>query len=308
METRPNPPKENRHLLPIFDRVEPVILSHSMMDEYKKCPRKFFYSTVLGYKPKFTPPYFVFGSAYHKFRELLTLGHKEAKSYKDPEIYKQALIGSINLFKSKLPKGPPPGKWFHLDLARLLQSCELAYQTWLKERESGLIEVIECELPFNLSYAGNNRTNGRFDELISWNKQLYIRDYKTSSKPKNWFEPGTEPNDQVSRYIKALSSLTNEPVRGVVFDVMLTDSKKKPEIYSVITSRTRSQLDRWEKDQEFLHAMIDASREHDVYPMYEPSCNFCDYHIVCKSPNTDSMAYKLRSEFKFEPYDNMARD
>jgi hypothetical protein len=283
------------------------------MKEFKTCPRKYFYSTVVGYKPKIEPPYFSWGKAYHKFRELLSRTYLEVyHDPKHPKIFEEALAAGMAVYREKFPKGPPPGKWDWYTSALLMQSLNLSYKRWQDEMLTGQFEIIAVEQPFSLQYTpqGHYR-NGRLDELVKINGKPHVRDYKTSAQRREYFKRGLEPNDQAISYIYAANQLLGYPVVGALFDVLHNDGKTtkaqpfpKTEMYTELTTRTQTQIEKWQQDQQIWHAYIDMCRVTDIYPMNEAACTYCDYHIVCRGFSENQMLSQLKSHFIFRPYDN----
>src|SRR5215203_2975982 len=64
-----------RIFMPKYNRYEPKIRDSTSIKSWKTCQRKYFYEIVLGFSSRETPPYFAWGSAYHKFREVLEVAY-----------------------------------------------------------------------------------------------------------------------------------------------------------------------------------------------------------------------------------------
>lgn len=305
MEYSPVPTKK---FMPRFDRVEPLILDATAITEYKDCPRRYFFKIVLGFTPKETAVYFTFGTAYHKFREELELNKGD---------FKGALLRALTYWDKTQGDDPVVGssKFDFMTRLRLMQSCKIGYEHYLKEKTQGIIEVLSVEQPFNveLKPGTGHYTSGRFDQIIRRHGKVWGRDFKTTSKPLAYYERGCTPNDQFTRYTFAESLLTGERVQGQFIEVLFNAKgpKKSPTIENtgpVITtfmvSRTDFEIADWLEDEIFLRDTIQKSREEDRWPKNEKSCTFCIFHSVCKIGSEGGQMNRLLTEFVQREWDN----
>lgn len=305
MEYSPVPTKR---FMARFDRVEPLILDSTAVTQYKDCPRRYFFTIVLGFTPKETAVYFTFGTAYHKFREELELS-KDA-----PNPLGIALQRALDYWDKVQGEDPPVGssKFDFMTRLRLIQSCTVGYKHWEKEKANGKIEVLSVEQPFNveLKPGSGHYTSGRFDQIIRWNGKVWGRDFKTTSKQLNFYERGTTPNDQFTRYTFAESLLVGERVQGQLIEVLYNSKGTKaganagPTIQPFIVSRTDFDISDWLTDELFLRDQIQQSREKDVWPKNEKGCTFCPFHSVCRTGSEGGQMAKLSAEFVQREWDN----
>lgn len=297
---------DNPRFMVNFPRNEPVLIDSTALTTFMTCPRKYFYRIVLGFTPKETPPYFSFGAAYHKFREILTRSSQDivdGKQRSAGEAFLIALEAALTYAK-KHHKDPKVGTSFDfLTTERLKLSCIKAYEVWLKERKLGQIIVLEAEQPFVLQLSDGRWITGRCDELISWSGSLWARDFKTSSKTGPWYERGLEPNDQFTRYTYATSKLSGRRVKGMVVEVLYNTKKEGPKFEVYMTGRTPGQLEVWEREHSWWADVIDKSRKEDCWPMNPKSCTMCEFHNVCKTTTESAQMSKLRADFKVDPWD-----
>lgn len=308
-----------------FNRYEPIVKDHSAIILYKECPRKYFHRIVLGRAEKDTPPYFVFGSAYHKFREVLEQEYFKHFVNGKPPIYKPEIgmlclepaINAANNYWKKHSAGEPPvgTKWDFMTYERLLKSCMVAYQWWENEKRQNNIVVVATEQPFCVEIGEGTGifTGGRADQIVRWNGKLWGRDFKTSSKDQKYYSRGITPNDQFTRYTYAESKLSGQLVQGQIIEVLFNKKATKteytqnaigPYIKTHIASRNKSELDRWVAESIFWDKLITQSREEDMYPMVEKSCIYCPYHSVCKQPSEGAQMAQLEQFFKLSPWDH----
>lgn len=311
-----------KRFMPELPRYEPLVLDHSAVKLFKECPRKYFWRIVLGYIPPTSQPFFIFGTCYHKFREVLTkeyirLVTIEGQSKTDAQLNAGpiALQVAINLWKKSGYTPDPSSKWGFLTLQRLIDTCTYAYKFWIKEQNMGIIEVLLTEQAFQVQLPDGSFTNGRFDEVVRWRNELWGRDFKTSSKKPEWFKRALEPNDQSVRYTYAESLLTGERVKGQIIEMMYNDKdtgrgkdKKQngPEIHPFTVEYNEFQMNQWlEGETQFWRPQINKARELDLYPMSENNCSFCDYHNICKRASEFSMKIHLKQHYKVEPWNNL---
>lgn len=282
----------NKTFMPNLPRHEPFFQDHTSTIVLKNCPRKYFYRMVLGRTP-FKEKYqvvFDFGSAYHKFRELLELeGYGAAMKY----------IMDVELTI------PEPGfKFEYLNKLRLMKSCQSSYDYWLNEKKQKNIEVIAVEQPFNVSLDNGLFISGRADQIVKWNGGIWGRDFKTTSKDQVVFSKGLDPNDQSIRYNVGESLLHGQPIRGIIFEAMYNTKTVGPKIFSVLSTRVKYQLDQWIKEQKLVNRILQIYRETDTWPMHEHNCAWCAYAGVCRLTSEEAMVATLKSGFALKPWDH----
>lgn len=294
-----DPPKIS--FMAAFKRHEPVIMDSTAMMTYKTCPRKYFYRIVLGFSPKETAEYFAFGTAYHKFREVL-----QRKADVDKLPVQEAFIEALKVAEAFYPEAKQPklgSKWDFLTKDRLRQSCYKAFEHWLKERLDGHIRVIAFEQPFILELADGTKIAGRADNIVDWRHEIWGRDFKTSSKLGPFYSRTLEPNDQFTRYTFGEAAVTGRKVKGQIVEVLFNSKKEGPKIEVFTTTRSEGQIARWLQEHSFWISLIEKSRNEDMYPMNEKSCSFCEYHSVCKAASESGQMSQLKAYYKVEPWD-----
>ncbi len=309
--------------MPHFERMEPLILDHTAIINAKMCMRKYFFAIVLGMNPRGAPaPYFSFGSAYHKYREVLEIKYQElCKQYEIKTLSsdkKNAIYNACHLIASKAGldyfkeatggKAVPVGdKWDFLTEGRLVKSFEAAFDHWKREKFQNKIEVLAIEQPFNVEIVpgSGEYTSGRFDQIIRWNGRVWGRDWKTSSKEGMFYSRGLDPNDQFTRYTFSEQELAGTRVEGQFIEVLYNSKKKGPEITVYTSSRTQWQLDDWKADEMFMRETIRRAREQDRWPKQEHSCGFCQFHSVCKMGNESAQMNTLKQHFEQRAWNNM---
>lgn len=285
-----------KRLMPKFERYEPEVLDASSMRYWKKCPRYYFLTIVLGFKERGTSYPLVFGSAYHKFREVLTKTGK--------------LQDALAAATKDWPGDPVVGtRYDFLTQARLVKSCMVAYASWSQERTKNRITVISPEQGFGFELTGSKyKRGGRIDEMLRFAGKPWIRDFKSTSKNKSYYERLLEPNDQFMGYSWGANHLSGEPVQGVLVELLYNTRKEGPKIIPLSTTRTTNQIADWEQDQIATAENITKARESDRWPKHEPACPFCPFRSVCKSSSESAQVARLEASFDQKPWDFMANE
>lgn len=308
-------PVEKRRFMVKYPRFEPRVRDSTCIQAVKTCPRKYFFQIVLGRVPKEVPPYFAWGSAYHKFRERLEnsygFGHARPPVFDEERAtnaFADASQVGLKYWKEYGREQLPDSKYAYMTTERLLRSFIHAYRHWTTEKKQGRIEVIAVEQSFNVQLADGSSTGGRADQLIRWNSKLWGRDFKTSSADSGFYSRRLEPSDQFTRYTVAEGKLVGEQIQGQFVELLYNAKPTKkdpkgPSIIELTTSRTPWQLQTFEHEQGTINQVLKVYRDNDTYPAHEPSCPFCPFHSVCTKPTENGMMAQLESYFDVRPWD-----
>lgn len=290
-----------------FKRHEPAITDSTSRVLMKLCFRKYFYQIVLGFRPreKSKPPYFAWGSAIHKFWEVL---------YRDDSEQKATDAATTSWLLSKC--APPAGdKWDFMNIGRMALVFKSALEFYRKEKAQGVIKVLEIELPFEVEITDPDNGDaivsigGRFDQLISRNGRVAVRDWKNSKKDMAYYERQLDPNDQFTGYLIAGDALSASECKTCLVHLNTNTKKEGPELNQLITERTTAQKRQWIKEVKTLTKLLDICREEDTWPMCEgvsygnTICSSCDFRAVCAAPSEISQMAKLEQLFEQKPWD-----
>lgn len=305
--------KEHKNITFLKDlpRCEPIMIDSSALNEYKTCPRKYFYRMVLGFADRESPPYFAFGSALHLCVELwfknidLPVDARNKLAFKAAMDYHNKNISPLMI--------QPGAKYDFLSLQRLILSCKLLIDFFVEEQKLGKVEVIASEQIINTVLPDGNTIGGRSDQIVRWNGRLVGRDFKTTSQKLKYFERSLEPNDQFSRYTYIQGKNHGEVVLGQFVLVIannktdIGDGSNKPNpgpyLKQFLTTRSAWQLEMWEKEQIEYHKSLERCRETDVWPMNEKSCYRCPFRKTCCSASEEGIKSSLQTEFIRKPWD-----
>lgn len=305
--------------MPEMPRYEPVMLSSSAKREYNFCPRAFFYSIVLGFKPKEWVPVFTWGTSYHLFREVLsrTYGYaddtpRKFDEEKAREAYKEAASTAI-MYWIKNSQSTLNTKYDFMTVDRLSKTLLEGFMIWSRERKSGAITVLQVEQLLTVQLPDRHYVSARIDEIIDWNGRLWGRDFKTTSQSLDYYDKGLTPNDQFTRQTYIESKLSGRPVEGVIVDVMYNarptkKDTKGPEGRRFLANRTEFELNTWERNEIQDRKTLAMYRAEDNYPMRESQCYSCKFRSVCKRPSEEAQLAQLKANFVVDPFDNSKSD
>jgi hypothetical protein len=305
MELEPHP---NKRFMPIFDRYEPLLKDHSSILVAKECLRKYFYKVVLQMKVRETEPYFAFGSAYHKFREVLERKfismREEGASLEDATLlsFQPALVAACALYDKEMPRITET-KWEFMTKDRLILSCKAAWAHWIQEKKIGKIKVLAVEQFLVFQLPDGSYRSGRCDQLVEWNGAVWGRDWKTTSTEQKWYGRGLDPNHQFTLYTYGEQKISGKPVRGQLIEVLHNSKTKGPAIWPFTAERTPEQLREWERDSIHWNSIITQCRESDNWPKSEVNCGRCEYHSVCAKTTETGQQAHLKNNYALKIWD-----
>lgn len=179
------------------DRLRESPAGYHFYTLYRQNPRHFFLKYILGLKPRFTPPYFIFGGEMHN----------AIKWYYENGLNRD---GMLHVFTSRMEKRvkeyEDAGKMAS-DIYRGREMLKVWSDKW-RETDISVWEVIECErvYEFLIGPDENYLFTVRPDQVRRHREEGFytVVDFKTSSwSPKTPFDDANR-EDQVTGYIWAL--------------------------------------------------------------------------------------------------------
>jgi hypothetical protein len=294
-----------------FPRHELYAKDHSGIIVAKVCLRKYFYREVINLVPTENSVIFLpWGTAYHIYRERLSelygYGESEPKTYdeeKAKEAHKQAAREATKYWHEHGEDQKPGTKWDWFTTERFYASCAKAFEHWVNEKKLGKVKVLSIEQYFNIQIKDGRFVQGRTDEVVEVREELWGRDFKSTSKPQEWFKNQLSPNNQVRTYSFGTARLSNRPVRGMLIQALYNGKSTKkgpkgPDVYEEIIEVTDYEIEMWEEEQVQWNNILELCREKDVWPQNEMQCAWCEYNIVCRKGTEAAMVFKLENAFQ----------
>jgi hypothetical protein len=281
-----------------FSRVLPglqLAVDSTSLGEFKTCPRKYYYSIVLGWQPRATSVHLVFGILLHQGREdyekarCTGLGHEEALR----KALRETLRRTWNAELAR-PWSSGDANKNRLTLVRTL--------VWLLDEhgpDDPLATIVlanghpAVELSFRFDSGMVASTGeaftlcGHLDRLVELNGERFVNDIKsTKSTISASFFHQYAPDNQFSMYNLAGQVAFGVPVSGVVVDacqVAVSFSRFE----RGLVQRTQAQLDEWLVDTGSWLRTMDTAAQTGHWPQNDKACHHyggCQFRPVCSRP------------------------
>ncbi len=204
-------------------------LDSTSLGEFKQCPRKYYYSIIMGYQPIGTAIDLIFGSAAHQ-----ALEHFHKRRFAG-EPYEDALLATLQeaLTESWIAEASEPlfddAAKSRLSLTRLIvEYCDRYEKEQTGPRTVALANgapAVELTFAFDSGLASASHEPivlcGHLDRLVEFNQEIYIADLKTtrSGLTAHYLRNFT-PDNQFTLYTLAGRVALHVTARGVLLDAV----------------------------------------------------------------------------------------
>lgn len=273
------------------------------LGQYKNCPRKYFYTNILGFSINKTDP-LVFGIAFHTAMQYYHYARAEGLSHDDG--IKAALRAGIRDYVADENAESPiiyTAEQKERSLYALLRAicwyldyytdngqAEDICKTILLEDGAPAAElsfrfVPELELPEDFT---EPLLCGHLDHVVEQQGSVYVKDYKTTKQLSSRFFNQFNPDNQMSLYTLAGNVVFGLPVKGVIIDgvQLAVHFARFQRGYSF---RTPEHLDDWLADTAFWLNQAAQSARLGHWPQNDKACNLyagCEFREVCQAPKS----------------------
>jgi hypothetical protein len=262
----------------------------------KECPRKYYYSIVLGYQSKHRSFHLDFGIFYHEALEAYDRAKALGSDHEASCVaaVRRALVSSWNTDLNR--------PWISGDNYKNRFTLIRTIVWYLEQFRDDPIETIilaggqpAVELSFRYNFPHHFSSTGEdaiycghLDRLGSIGGGLWVVDRKTTQHAidDRYFQRYS-PDNQMSAYAYAGKIVYNIPVQGVIVDaaqVLVTFSRFR----RGFANRTDSQLAEWQRDAGYYIAQAELYATSNYWPQNDKSCfNYggCPYREICaRSP------------------------
>lgn len=276
----------------------PTSFDNSVLSTFQRCPRKAFYQYYLHRATKGKNWPIQFGVAYHKFRETLETiyisevlnGSMELNSETGQAFFEVAWQSALKV-EGGFEDPPIDHRKSYLHEARLLQSCEKAFEAWVREKRMGKIVVIAPEQPFELELPSGEKYTGRMDQIVKWSSKVWVRDFKTTTRMGRTYASHFDPNNQMTGYVWGAQELSGYKVEGVIIETLYNTKTTIAEIHQFLSTRTQAQIAEWVEEQSYEIDRIRQYEKDDVYPKRTVACNDyggCAFRDACSQSHWHS--------------------
>lgn len=284
---------------------------NSMLEAHKQCPRYYWIRYELNRAPHEKSFPIVFGNAYHKYREVLDLAYLAVEEV-NPEYHELALEAAFQIFGKEESADPPlDHKHSFLTRARLLETCEQAFSYWTAEKNEGTYVTMEAEQSFQVPLPSGALYGGKIDNIFRWSTDLWIKDYKTTSRMGRTYAYQFEPNAQFTGYIWGVRALSGRFVKGVMVETVYNTKNIGPQHSNFLSTRTEGAIEEWIEDTEATIADVLRDRERRYFPKRTSACmNYggCYFREFCKLGNWNSREAWLEGHTEARTWDFLSKE
>lgn len=275
------------------------------LSAFKECPRKYYYSIVLGYEPKQRSYHLTFGIFYHEALE--TYDHARSSGLSHDQSTQAAIWSTLKkTWDTQLQRpwnsGDPYKNRFTLIRTIIWYLDHFAddpISTIQLANGKPAVELsFRYEFPYRMGTGESVIACGHLDRLGEIGGGVWVVDRKTTKHELNerYFQQFS-PDTQMTWYTLAGKIVYDVPVQGVILDgaqVLVNSSRfqRQP------ISRTRSQLDEFIGDVKLLLGQAEGYAEDNYWPQNTASCfNFggCKFRSIC------SRSPEVRQQFLDDP-------
>jgi hypothetical protein len=252
----------------------------------KECSRKYFYTHVLGYRPKDESIHLTFGLHYATAMERFHKLRYAGVSYDDAlnETVKAAMEDSYGM-----PNDHPIKT-----RETLIRSIVWYFETYKADEVNTPIVTLHdgrpavelsFKLPTGLDVNGVELLYcGHLDRVVEFAGDRYVMDQKTTGQTLgSYYFVQFNPDNQMSGYSLASRVLFNCPVQGVIIDAAQV-AVGFTRFGRAITTRTESQIEEWLLDFHDWTELASRYAERNHWPMNDKSCHKyggCQFRDVC---------------------------
>jgi hypothetical protein len=247
------------------------LYDNTMLSDFKRCPRYFYYRHELGWKPKGAEPALAFGSAWHAAMEVVWEGFR-LRNLSPKDMAGEAHNAFINYWVNEGMPHPSeidyqleqelsprtPGRAFEMLLAYIEQRSRV-----IKE-----MEIVSIEKPFAVPLDPNDENLyyiGLIDKIVKRHGKILGIEHKTSSAYKKdgpfrgGFVDSFSPNAQVDGYLYALHLLFPGKVGGIWVDATLVHKQEEGFLF-IPVERRLEHLDSWLWEVRWWISQVEGER------------------------------------------------
>lgn len=282
------------------------------LDTAQACARKYYYSLILGIKPREQSVHLLFGGIYAKALEHFYKYRADGDSIEAAliKIVREALQASW-VYETDAEGNPcfddegnRRGRPASFDDPKKTRVALIRTIVWYVEQfaietEDGIRTYHlqngkpAVELSFTLELTSSIFYCGHLDRVVSMGDQLYVMDQKTTGGTVGpYYFSSFDMSNQMSGYAVAGQMVLKSPISGVIIDAAQI-AINFTRFERGITPRSKDRLDEWLSNtisfiDYFQSLSADAGEEESRWPMNLTACgNYggCPFRLLCsRSP------------------------
>lgn len=277
-----------------FDGIRQFAWDNTSLDLFRTCPRKYYYSMVLGKTSPRSNVDLIFGTLIHQtlehFDKLVATG-----TPRDEALHKTVRL-ALELSGERQNGAWVPWESYDSKKNRrnLIRSIIWYVEHYAEDGLETLIlpdgrPAVELSFRFELPELDGYFYCGHIDRIVLWNDKPHVLDRKTtrSTLSTHYFD-NFSPDGQMSGYSLAASLFIEDAAAGVIIDgieVAVGFSR----FARGIAPRSPEILNEFLANTVFWIKLAAACAEADNWPMNESGCSKyggCLYREVCRQPET----------------------
>lgn len=299
------------------------------LDIAQACGRKYYYSLILGIKPKAVSVHLLFGGIYASALEHFYKYRAEGDSIElaTIKVVREALVGSW-VYETDAEGNPvldeagnrrgSPAVFDDPKKTRvaLIRTIVWYIEQFAVETEDGLRTYHlqngkpAVELSFTLEFKADMFYCGHLDRVVQMGEQLYVMDQKTTGGTVGpYYFSNFEMSNQMSGYALAGQVVLGSPISGVIIDAAQI-AVNFTRFERGITPRSKDRLDEWLTQTirflDYFQALsAEAGEDESRWPMNLTACgNYggCEYRLLCSRSPKVRKTY-LASDFRAHNWD-----
>ena len=263
-------------------------LDSTTLRNYLTCPRKFYYTNILGYRKKSPARALEWGIAAHKCLEIFD----KAMALEEPleQARHKAVSYAMTEAAKKLNECPVP------DTARTPETLTRAVIEYINHYQNDPakthiitgVPAVEQSFQFSLGITtpgGEDYTYcGHLDKLVNFSGELWVLDRKTTKTvlSENYFK-AFQPDTQMTGYVLGGKIALQQEVVGVLIDGIQT-LVKSTRFARHTTYRTERQLDEFMSNLGQVIKKMELDAEAESFPMNTEACHHyggCPFRTAC---------------------------
>ena len=290
-----------------------IYVDSSSLNEFKICPRRYYYSIVMGRQPQAESVHLTFGilmhraiEDYHKARAVGTL-HEDALRSVVHWVMKATWDRTHNRPWASGDKYKNRNTLIRTIVWYLDKHAEDVLQTVILQGGKPAVE-----LPFEMDSGYTAFTGeqfilcGKLDRIVTYKSNYFVADIKTTQNTiGDYFFKKFNPDNQMSMYSLAGLLAFNIPVEGVIIDgcQVATDFSRFERAF---IERSDFQLHEWQQNLGYWLINLNQCAERNVWPMNDSACTMyggCPFRAVCAQANPTAAMRVLEGSYRSRTWD-----
>lgn len=304
-----------------FSQMLPMLqlyMDASSMEVFKTCPRKYFYSIVLGRQPSEESVHLTFGTLLHSAVEMY---HKTRYFKGEVKGHDEALRVVVRWLMNATWDKEHNRPWTPNDRYKNRWTLLRTAIWYLDSHQDDILMTAmlqngqpAVELPFTFDTGYTAFTGERFwmcgkmDRIVIYkpDSNYYITDVKTTkSTIGEYYFKKYSPDNQVTTY-----SIAGKMVFGINVEGLIIDACQVAIEFSRfdrgLVERSQAQIDEWQEDLGYWLMNLNQCAERNSWPQNDSACDKyggCTFRGVCSQKNPSSAMRVLEASYRERTWD-----